>query len=131
MTRRSGVRGTAAGSGRTRGQATVELALLLPVIVVIGLAVVQVGLVVHARVMVTHAAREGARVAAVGGSDAEVARAAVAAGGLRPGRVEVSVERSGGRAVVRVVYQAATDVPLVGAFLADVALTASATMRLE
>ena len=135
MIRRSGVRGSAADPGhrpgRARGQATVEIALVLPVIVVIALAVVQVGVVVHARVMVTHAAREGVRVAAVGGTDQAAAQAAAAAGGLSPSRVSVTVERSGGRVHVRVDYTAATDVPLVGAFLDAVPLTATATMRLE
>ena len=133
MSRRSGVRGGAAGPGpgRSRGQATVELALLLPVIAVVALAVVQVGLVVHARVMVTHAAREGVRVAAVGGSDADVAQAVAIAGGLSPGRVVVEVDRTAGRAIVRVDYLAETDVPLVGSFVDAVRLTASATMRLE
>ena len=105
--------------------------MLLPVIAVVALAVVQVGLVVHARVMVTHAAREGVRVAAVGGTDAEVAQAVMVAGGLSPSRVVVDVDRSGGRATVRVDYLAETDVPLVGAFVDAVQLTASATMRLE
>lgn len=133
MSERSGARGDAAGPGPggSRGQATVELAVLLPVIAVVALAVVQVGLVVHARVMVTHAAREGVRVAAVGGSDADVAQAVMIAGGLSPSRVVVEVERSGGRAVVRVVYLAETEVPLVGSFVDAVRLTASATMRLE
>ena len=104
---------------------------MLPVIVIIGLAVAQVGLVVHARVMVTHAAREGARVAAVGGADGAVVEAAGSAGGLDPSRLEVSVDRSGGRATVRIVYAAPTNVPLVGAFLDSVPMTATATMRLE
>lgn len=135
MIRRSGVRGVAAGPGRrrgaARGQATVEIALVLPVIVVVALAVVQVGVIVHARVMVTHAAREGVRVAAVGGTDEAVVQAAAAAGGLSPSRVRVTVERSGGRVNVSVDYSAATTVPLVGAFLGSVPLTATATMRLE
>lgn len=131
MSRRSDARGDAAGSGSGRGQATVELAILLPVIAVVVLAVVQVGLIVHARVMVTHAAREGVRVAAVGGSDGDVARAVMVAGDLSPDRVAVTVERSGGRAVVRVEYVAATDVPLVGSLLDAVTLSARATMRLE
>ena len=135
MIRRPGTRGVAAGPSHSRssslGQATVEVALVLPVVVVIALALVQVGVVVHARVRVTHAAREGVRVAAVGGTDEAVAQAAVVAGGLRPSRVQVTVERSGGRVHVRVDYAAATDAPLVGVFLDAVPLTASATMRLE
>ena len=49
-----------------RGQATVELALLMPVWVLLLLAVVQVGLVARAEVETIQAAREAARAAAVG-----------------------------------------------------------------
>ena len=55
----------------------------------------------------------------------------MAAGGLSPSFVEVTVDRSGGRAIVRVDYDAPTDVPIVGALLGDVPLVATATMRLE
>ena len=50
---------------REGGQATVEVALLLPLLALLLLAVVQVGLVVRDQVLVTHAAREAARAAAV------------------------------------------------------------------
>ena len=50
---------------REGGQATVEVALLLPLLATMLLAVVQVGLVVRDQVLVTHAAREAARAAAV------------------------------------------------------------------
>ncbi len=114
-----------------RGQATVETALLLPFVVLALLAVVQVGIVVHARVMVTHAAREGARVAAVGGSDAEVRKASAVAGGLAVQRLSVSVSRSNGVAEVTVAYADPTDTPIIGAMLGDVRLSAVARMRLE
>ena len=133
MTRRSGVRGTAADPWpfASRGQATVEFALLLPLVVMVALMVVQVGVIVHARVMVTHAAREGVRVAAVGGEDGQVRQVVVAAGALLPSRVGVEVERSSGRATVQVDYDAPTDVPIVGSLIGDVELTATATMRIE
>ena len=47
------------------GQATVEFALVLPLLAVLLLAVVQVGLVVRDQVLLTHAAREAARAVAV------------------------------------------------------------------
>ena len=50
---------------RTRGQATVELALVLPLVVFGLLAILQVGLVVRDQVAVVHAAREAARAASV------------------------------------------------------------------
>ena len=69
--------GPATACRRSRGQATVETALLLPVIALALLAVIQIGLIVHARVMVTHAAREGVRAAAVDRGSGEVRDAAL------------------------------------------------------
>ena len=48
-----------------RGQATVEFAFVLPLIVLAALAVIQVGLVVRDQLGVVHAAREAARAASV------------------------------------------------------------------
>ena len=114
-----------------RAQATVETALVLPVVALVLLAVIQIGLVVHDRIMVTHAAREGARAAAVEAGDAAVRDAVVAAGVLAPDRLDVAIGGSGERVTVEVRYRSPTNVPLVGAMLADVELTASATMRRE
>lgn len=117
-----------------RGQSTVELALLLPVVVVLLLAVLQVGLVARDVVLVTHAAREAARAAAVDGEPGAARRAAVAASGLDPDRIQVRVDTLGGeppRARVLVVYRSATAVPLVGALVRDRVLRTSATMRVE
>jgi len=130
--------GTAAGPGpappirkRSRGQATVESALLIPFVALLLLAVVQLGLVVHTRVMVTHAAREGVRVAAVGGSDDEVREAVAVAGDLALHRLRVDIDRSGDTATVVVTYVDPTSVPLVGPMIHDVELVARARMRLE
>ena len=118
-------------SGRESGQATVEFALLLPVVAMMLLAVMQVGTVVRSRVMLTHAAREGARVAAVGGSEGEVRTAAVESSGLDPARLLVDVERSGGIVIVSLSYSEPTDVALIGPLLDDVDMTATAQMRRE
>ncbi|MDH3752989.1 MAG: pilus assembly protein [Acidimicrobiia bacterium] len=121
-------------SGEQRGQATVELALLLPLVLLLTLSVVQVGLVVHAQVRTTHAAREAARVVAVTHDPAAAEQAAIAAAGLDPARVEVEVEGAivtGGMVTVRVRYRAPTTVPMIGAMVDDVALVAEVTMRLE
>jgi len=114
-----------------RGQATVETALLLPALVMAMLAVIQIGLVVHARVMVTHAAREAVRAAAVGESPTQVQNVAVASGGLAPQRLSVSSVEADGRVTVTVRYEAPTNVALIGALIDDVELTAEATMRRE
>lgn len=123
-----------AGQHREGGQAAVEVALLLPVLVVLALAAVQVGLVVRAQVLVTHAAREAARAAAVDADPAAPGRAARAASPLDPEHLLVAVDgrdAAGSRARVVVTYGLATDVPLVGRLLPDLTLRASATMRVE
>ena len=117
-----------------RGQATVEAALVLPLVVLLLLAVVQVGLLVRAEVLVTHAAREAARSAAVDSDPQAAARAAAVATTLDPHRMTVRVEGRNGpgsRVRVEITYDAPTDVPLVGGLIGDVTLHASATMRVE
>ena len=53
-----------AARGGEAGQGTVELALVLPVLLIVLLGVLQFGLVYHARTVVVIAAQEGARFAA-------------------------------------------------------------------
>jgi Flp pilus assembly protein TadG len=116
------------------GQATVEAALVLPFVALLLLAVVQVGLLVRAQVLVTHAAREAARAAAVDPDRDAAVDAAEHASTLDATRMKVDVDGRGGRGshvAVRVTYDAATDVPLIGALIGDVHLEAEATMRVE
>jgi hypothetical protein len=112
---------------RTRGQATVELALVLPLVVLALMAVLQVGLVVRDQVAVVHAAREAARAASVDGDPGRAARRVLA-------RAEVHVgarPKVGEPIAVEVEYRSRTDLPLVGALFPDPDLHASATMRVE
>jgi hypothetical protein len=117
------------------GQASVELALLLPVVLVLLLAVLQVGLLARDVVLVTHAAREGARAAATDPDPAVARAAALASSGLDPSRLTVTTVVTGDdtarRVRVEVVYRAPTAVPLVGTLLADRTIRTSATMRVE
>ena len=55
---------TVAGRGDD-GQATVELALVLPLVALFALFVAQVGVVVREQVLLTHATREAVRAASV------------------------------------------------------------------
>jgi len=128
-----------AARGGERGQAAVELMLVLPFVALLALLLLQVGLVVRDQLLVAHAAREAARQAAVD-ADATVPRAAaVAATRLRPDRLEVEVHplggdasrRPGGRIRATVRYRSPTDVPLVGALIGDLELVGRAAMRVE
>jgi Flp pilus assembly protein TadG len=113
----------------------VELALVLPLVVALLLAILQVGLLVRDQVLVVHAAREAARAAAVEPDASGAARrAAAGSGGLRSSRLQVAVAGKGApgsRVRVEVRYRAPTDVPLVGGALGDVTLVGRATMRVE
>jgi hypothetical protein len=117
-----------------RGQAAVELALCLPLIAALALLVVQVGLLVRDQVLVTEGAREAAREVAVSSASGAAREAVQRSVRLDPDRLEVRVGRRGrpgSRVTVTVRYRAPTDVPLVGAFLGEVELSGSATMRVE
>jgi Flp pilus assembly protein TadG len=116
------------------GQASVELALLLPVVVLLLLAVLQVGLLARDVVLVTHASREAARAAATDPDPAAARLAASASGGLDPDRLTVTVEGragAGSRVRVEVTYRAETSVPLIGALVGDRTVRSTATMRVE
>jgi Flp pilus assembly protein TadG len=117
-----------------RGQATVELALLLPLVVVLLLAILQIALLGRDLVLVTHASREAARAAAVDPDPAAAARAAADAGGLDRERLTVTVTgrgSPGARLRATVTYRARTDVPLIGGLLGDRTLRSATTMRVE
>jgi hypothetical protein len=122
--------GAGALAHRERGQATVELALLLPLVVFAALAIVQVALVVRDELAVVHAAREAARAASV---DRYPGAAARAAHRTLPGSaVDVGSRPGvGGELTVTVHFTSVTRVPLVGPLFPDPDLHASATMRVE
>jgi hypothetical protein len=120
--------------GRDEGQATVELALVLPVLVMLLMLVMQVGLVVRDQVMLIHAAREGARAAAVEDDPGAARTAALAGARLDPDRLEVTTRGRAGPGsyvTVTLTYPSLTDLPLVGRLVGDIELEASATMRVE
>ncbi|HEX9123749.1 MAG TPA: TadE/TadG family type IV pilus assembly protein [Actinomycetota bacterium] len=119
-----------------RGSATVEFALVMPVLLLVCLALVQVGVFARDQLLVVQASRAGARQAAVDPDDASVrAAAAMAAPGLEAGRLEIVVERAGGRGEpvrVTVGYVDPVRVPLAGLlFPSEAHLAAEAVMRQE
>ena len=124
--------GARLGTSRAqRGQATVEFALLLPFLVLMLMCVVQTALVARDAVLVSHAARVGARVAAVDLSADAVRSAVVAATPLDPTRLAITRRAEGELVRVTVRYEAPTDVPLVGTLVGDVHLSESVAMWSE
>ncbi|HWC15317.1 MAG TPA: TadE family type IV pilus minor pilin [Actinomycetota bacterium] len=116
------------------GQATIELALSLPVLVVLMMVMVWVAGLATDHVRVWHAAREAARVAAVD-HDPEQIEAAAAAGGLD--RLDVTVDPSpdarirGEPVTVTVSYRPGAGVPLLGSLGGGFVMSARSTMRIE
>ena len=116
------------------GQATVELALVLPLVVLALLAIIQVGLLVRDQNLVNHAAREAARAAAVDDDPAAANRAAERAGPLNPQGLDVEVHGRGAvgsQVTVTVRYATPARVPLVGMMADHLLLDAAASMRVE
>jgi hypothetical protein len=112
------------------GQATVELALLLPFVVMLILLVVQVLVDGRDYVLVVHAAREAARAQSVDPSGADATRAVART--LPGAQLELTRRAHVGDPVqARVRFTVHTDVPLIGALLPDVSLSAAVTMRAE
>jgi Flp pilus assembly protein TadG len=121
-----------------RASAAVEFALVLPLVLVMALALVQVGLLVKDQLVVAGSARAGAREGAVSTDDTQARQAAVdaaSAGGLDTSQVAVDVRREGGTGTavaVTVTYHAPVVVPLVSwLFPSSIDLTAAVTMRQE
>ena len=115
---------------RERGQASVEVALLLPLVVVLLLGLLQVALVGRDQLALELAAREAARAASVSADPAGAAGAAARrVTGLAPLAVAVDVVAT--TVTVTVTHLNRTDVPLAGRLIADVELRAQATMSWE
>jgi len=113
-----------AGAGE-RGQALVELALALPILVVLLLGILEFGMLLNAYLTVEHGAREGARLGATGAGDqAIVDRVVASCPGLDPARLEVVISppassRSTGdmlEVTVRFAYRSVTGLfePILG-----------------
>ncbi|MEW6446535.1 MAG: TadE/TadG family type IV pilus assembly protein [Bacillota bacterium] len=122
-----------------RGQATVELALVLPVLLLILFGIMEFGRVFSAYLVITNAAREGARLAAVGGDDtAVVQRVVEAADSLDTSRLTVTISPAYGSRVtgseteVAVCYSIDLVTPVLSGVVPNpLLLTAQATMRVE
>lgn len=116
--------------GREAGQASVEFALVVPLLLVVMLGIAQVGLVARDQVGVVHAAREAARAAAVDPDPARAAEAARAV--LADAEVQVGPRPGVGEPIeVEVRYRSATSLPIVGPLVPDPLLSARAVMRVE
>jgi Flp pilus assembly protein TadG len=129
-------------SARDRGAAAVEFALVLPLLLLIIFGIIDSGRALSAQVILTGAAREGARLAALGQPNV-VSRTQAAATGLNPVNVTVTPCAAGAgpaaNAVVSVSYSFSFITPVGaiagmfggGGFGAPIMLTAQGVMPCE
>lgn len=126
---------------RSEGQALVEFAIVLPILLLFIFAIVYVAQVGIARLALEHGAAEGARAGALTNLDSEIARAVDAAvAPLDPTRIHVSIEPKQGTAprdraprgsLLRIRLDYAVPVPLGFLGLPAVAVTGRAARLIE
>ncbi len=131
--------------GGAHGQSMVEFALVVPMVLVLLFAVVDMGRAYSAWVTTTNAAREGARLGITGASQAAIiSRTQSTSGSYNDGNLSVNVTNAGGTSgssvVVNTTYNLSLITPLValvhllpgGANIpSKFTLTSSADMRIE
>lgn len=113
-----------------RGQATVELAIILPFIVLIAAGLMQCGLIVANQLAVWNAARSAARAAAISPDpQLNAQQAANSAVDLRP--LQVTITTIDDIVSAHVVYIDHTNLPLIGVLFPEIRLEASVAMLRE
>jgi Flp pilus assembly protein TadG len=129
------------GSDKQRGQALVEFAVLLPVLLLVLFAILQFGVVFNNYIQVTSAAREGCRKAAVsrglgtsGAESAAVTAADGTASGLTQSQLSITFPGNptfaqGSTVTVQASYP--YSISLLGLVVSSGNLTSSTTMRVE
>lgn len=105
--------------------------MLLPLVVTLMLVAVQVGLVARDAVLLSHAAGVAARAAIVDADETSVRAAVLASSPLLADRLAVTTSVSGDWVTVTLRYESSTDVPIVGAPIADVSLTERLVVQRE
>ena len=112
------------------GQATVELALVMPLIIGLLLIILNVGLVVRDQLAVWHAASAGARAASISPDSPDVVQQAVEDEvGLRP--LHLQIVRDEQLITVKVQYPRTINLLLIKHILPPLTLSASVTMHVQ
>jgi Flp pilus assembly protein TadG len=122
-----------------RGQALVELALVVPVLLALVFGIVEFGRLFSAYMTIQHAAREGARLGVLGATDAEIASRVYAnSPTLDPALLSVTVSPGitlrtpGSIMTVSVAYSFQVVIPIVNTLLGStVPVAAFVSMRVE
>ncbi len=122
-----------------RGQSIVELALILPVLLILFMGVIEFGRIFHNYLIITNASREGARIAILGKSDQEINnRISSVSFGLSEENLQTQItpspeqRKTGILTTVEVRYNLSLLFPLFSSICPDpLTLTSKTTMQIE
>ncbi|OAA93725.1 TadE/TadG family type IV pilus assembly protein [Clostridium coskatii] len=122
-----------------KGQALVEFAIILPILLLIVMGIVQFGMVVNSYITIENASREGARAGIIGSTDQEIQYLIVTTSpNLDPKNLTVTItpsessRRSGDSLIVKVTYKYNLTVPIISSLFNNViVLNGQTTMRVE
>lgn len=122
-----------------KGQALVEFAIVLPVLLMLVMGIVQFGMMQNSYLAIENASREGARAGIVGSTDAEIESLIIASSpSLDPAYLTVYLtpseanRRSGDTLTVTVTYNYKFTIPIISSIFNDgKMLTGQTSMRIE
>ncbi|KGK89817.1 hypothetical protein DP73_09295 [Desulfosporosinus sp. HMP52] len=120
------------------GQALVEMALVLPLLLLLLFGVIEMARVGYAYISISNAAREGGRVATIGGTDLEIKNSVINATPLLDSAVMVITiypieadRRSGQTVTVNVKYSVNLLAPIIDMIPNPIEVSTSIIMRQE
>lgn len=122
-----------------KGQALVEFAIILPVLLLLIMGILQFGMMLNAYLAIENAAREGARTGIAGSSDAEIRQSIISISpSLDSENLNVTItpdetnRKSGDTLTVSVAYSYKLTVPIISNIFNDaVILNGQTSMRVE
>jgi Flp pilus assembly protein TadG len=124
---------------KKQGQALVEMALILPLLILILMGTMEFGRIFHSYLLITNASREGARAGIISGTDPEIkskVKDVAATLGLTDDQITItpapSARTRGVPLTVKVDYSVNLITPVLDFIVPNpFSLTASTTMRME
>ena len=122
-----------------KGQALVEFAIILPIIMLLIMGIFQFGMMLNAYITIENASREGARAGIIGSSDAEIETLIISTSpSLEPERLTVTITPdetrriAGNTLTVKVTYDYKLTVPIISnLFNKVIVLNGQTSMRIE
>ncbi len=118
-----------------KGASAVEFALILPILIILVFGIVEFGIAFNNYITITHAAREGARIAAVDLNNPDLKNIIIERAypvPITPDDITISTPEGtdiGDPVEVEITYNISITIPLVGSW--DIPLKNKAIMRLE